>query len=222
MTDRMTLALAQSPVVAHPVVALWIGPVHPLRSNRRGPVRLAAAPAPITLQPAEQAAAQPVSATQNRDEIVGYIPALRIFARSLCRNPVEADDLVQETLVRGIEKIDQFRVGTNLRAWLFTIMRNRFYTNWAKRARERPGDADCVSSLPASSGDGQFWHLRLREMESALGQLPLHYRETIILVTVLGESYLQAAEILGCDIGTVKSRVSRARRALRAILDEPE
>lgn len=233
MTDRMTLALAQSPVVAHPVLAPWIGPVHPLRSNRRGPVRLAAAPAPIAppaLQPAEQAteqateqaAAQPVSATQNRDEIVGYIPALRIFARSLCRNPVEADDLVQETLVRGIEKIDQFRVGTNLRAWLFTIMRNRFYTNWAKRARERPGDADCVSSLPASSGDGQFWHLRLREMEAALGQLPLHYRETIILVTVLGESYLQAAEILGCDIGTVKSRVSRARRALRAILDEPE
>ncbi|VDC25131.1 sigma-70 family RNA polymerase sigma factor [Pseudogemmobacter humi] len=149
------------------------------------------------------------------EEIVGHIPALRIFARSLCRNPVEADDLVQETLVRAIGNIRLFRTGTNLRAWLFTIMRNRFYSNWAKRARERTGDGDCVSSIPVASGDRQFWHIRLQEMERALAALPVHYRETIILVAVLGESYLQAAEILGCDIGTIKSRVNRARVALR-------
>lgn len=151
----------------------------------------------------------------SNEEIVGYIPALRIFARSLCRNPVEADDLVQETLVRAIENIRLFQSGTNLRAWLFTIMRNRFYSNWAKRARERTGDGDCVSSIPMASEDRQFWHIRLQEMERALAALPVHYRETIILVTVLGESYLQAAEILGCDIGTIKSRVNRARAALR-------
>ena len=66
-----------------------------------------------------------------------------------------------------------------------------------------------------ASGDRQFWHIRLQEMERALAALPVHYRETIILVAVLGESYIQAAEILGCDIGTIKSRMSRARAALR-------
>ena len=149
------------------------------------------------------------------EEIIGCIPALRVFARSLCRDRTEADDLVQETLLRAIENIARFQPGTNLRAWLFTILRNRFYSGWAKRARERPGDADCVSSMPVATAEGQFWHLRMQEMEQALHELPRHYRETIILVAVLGESYLQTAEILGCDIGTVKSRVSRARAALR-------
>ncbi|MEH0070139.1 sigma-70 family RNA polymerase sigma factor [Pannonibacter sp. Pt2-lr] len=154
------------------------------------------------------------------EEVVSYIPALRIFARSLCRNPVEADDLVQETLLRAIERANQFEPGTNLRAWLFTIMRNRFYSNWAKRSRERTGDQDCVSGEPIGVADTQIWHLRMREMEEALHQLPIHYRETIILVAVLGESYIHASQILGCDIGTIKSRVNRARAALRDKLDE--
>lgn len=149
------------------------------------------------------------------EEIVGYIPALRFFARSLCRDPVEADDLVQETLVRAIENLRLFQRGTNLRAWLFTIMRNRFYSNWAKRARERTGEKDCVSSVPMATAEPQLWHLRAQELERALQQLPVHYRETIILVGALGESYLQAAAILDCDIGTIKSRVNRARAALR-------
>lgn len=163
---------------------------------------------------------QPGPAADCTDEIVAYIPALRVFARSLCRNVVEADDLVQETLVRAIEKIHLFTAGTNLRAWLFTIMRNRFYSNWAKRSRERTGEKDCVSTVPVATADTQIWHLRKLELEQALQQLPVHYRETIMLVTVLGESYQQAAEILGCDIGTIKSRVSRARAALREKLDE--
>ncbi len=154
------------------------------------------------------------------EEIVSYIPALRIFARSLCRNPVEAGDLVQETLLRAIERAKQFEPGTNLRAWLFTIMRNRFYSNWAKRSRERTGDQDCVSGEPVAVADTQIWHLRMQEMEEALHQLPIHYRETIILVAVLGESYIHASQILGCDIGTIKSRVNRARAALRDKLDE--
>lgn len=159
------------------------------------------------------------AAADHAEEVVGYLPALRIFARSLCRDAVEADDLVQETLVRGIENMRLFQPGTNLRAWLFTIMRNRFYSNWAKRARERTGEKDCVSSLPAAVGDGQLWHLRRLELERALKKLPVQYRETIILVAVLGESYLQAAEILRCDIGTIKSRVNRARVALKQSLD---
>jgi len=158
---------------------------------------------------------EPPPARGSGEEIIALIPALRVFARSLCRDRVEADDLVQETLLRAIENIGRFQPGTNLRAWLFTILRNRFYTGWAKRARERTGDADCVSSIPAVATEGQFWHLRMQEMEAALHDLPRPYRETIILVAVLGESYLQAAEILGCDIGTVKSRMSRARAALR-------
>lgn len=149
------------------------------------------------------------------EEVVGYIPALRVYGRSLCKSAVEADDLVQETLVRAIENIHQFQPGTNLRAWLFTIMRNRFYSDWIKRARERTGDTDCVSSIPQTVEDTQIWHLRQLEMERALNALPVHYRETLVLVTVLGESYLRAAEVLGCDIGTVKSRINRARAALR-------
>jgi RNA polymerase sigma-70 factor (ECF subfamily) len=152
--------------------------------------------------------------------IVACIPALRVFARSLCRDVVEADDLVQETLVRAIEKLHLFEPGTNLRAWLFTIMRNRFYSNWTRRARERPGEKDCASTVPVAPPDSQIWHIRGRELERALLQLPVHYRETIMLVTVLGESYRQAAEVLGCDIGTIKSRVNRARAALREALGD--
>ena len=180
------------------------------RSRLAGP-----GPAPFAEGRPEQRTEPPPAPRIRGEEVIAQIPALRVFARSLCRDRVEADDLVQETLLRAIENIDRFQPGTNLRAWLFTILRNRFYSGWAKRARERTGDADCVSSVPVSTADGQFWHLRMREMEAALHALPRPYRETIILVGVLGESYLHAAEILGCDIGTVKSRMNRARAALK-------
>lgn len=153
------------------------------------------------------------------DEVVGFIPALRIFARSLCRDPVEADDLVQETLLRGLEKHQLYQPGTNLRAWLFTILRNRFYTNRLKLGREVSGDA--LTEDQPGSADGQYWHLRLQEMHLAIHSLPPQFRETIMLVGVLGESYQNAAEILGCDIGTVKSRMNRARAALRDKLEDP-
>lgn len=206
MTDCMRLARPDPP---SPVDS-WSGP-------RSGP--RPAGPAQVQARPSRPASAKKPEPPPARggcgEEIISYIPALRVFARSLCRDRTEADDLVQETLLRAIENIDRFEPGTNLRAWLFTILRNRFYSSWAKRKRERTGDADCVSAIPIATTDGQFWHLRMQEMEGALQDLPRHYRETIILVAVLGESYIQAAEILGCDIGTVKSRVSRARAALR-------
>jgi RNA polymerase sigma-70 factor, ECF subfamily len=175
----------------------------------------------LSTQP-ESGDVNPAKAAGQRrgEEIVGYIPALRIFARSLCRNQVEADDLVQETLLRAIERADQFEAGTNLRAWLFTIMRNRFYTNWTKRVREPTGEKDCISVEPQASAETQTWHLRMREMEAAMADLPSQYREALMLVAVLGESYIEAAQILGCDIGTIKSRVNRGRAALRDTLDQ--
>jgi len=153
------------------------------------------------------------------DDVLSHLPAMRGFARSLCGNAADADDLVQETLLRALANIHRYTPGTNLRAWLFTIMRNRFYTNSAKRTRERTGAADCVADtlvVPPT----QEWSLRMRELSRALNALPVHYRETIVLVGLLGESYKQAAKILDCDIGTVKSRVSRARQMLKQALGD--
>ena len=172
--------------------------------------------APSTRRPRASDAAIPAQAsTKLSDEIVGFIPSLRVYARSLCRNSMDADDLVQETLARAIANVHRFQRGTNLRAWLFTIMRNRFYSDWVKRSRERTGDKDCVSAVPSAPENSQMWHLELRELETAINALPPQFRETIILVAALGESYMDAAERLDCDIGTIKSRVNRARNLLR-------
>ncbi|TJZ92025.1 sigma-70 family RNA polymerase sigma factor [Paracoccus gahaiensis] len=154
------------------------------------------------------------------DNIMEYIPALRAYARSLCGRAHDADDLVQETLLRAIEYADRYKPGSHMRAWLFTIMRNRFYTTVKKSARERTGGADCVSGSPISQ-PGQEWYLRHRELCDQLERIPAHYREALVLVSVLGESYIRAAEVMDCDIGTVKSRVNRARGLLRKAL-EPE
>jgi RNA polymerase sigma-70 factor (ECF subfamily) len=151
------------------------------------------------------------------DDVLSHIPALRLFARSLTGRLGDADDLVQDTLVRAIASAASYTPGTNMRAWLFTIMRNRFYNERVKRMRERPGAEDCVSALPASP-ERQYWHLRGREIEAALMDLPLVYREAVMLVLVTGESYLSAADILGCDVGTIKSRINRGRRLLQDAL----
>lgn len=153
------------------------------------------------------------------DDILSHIPALRLFARSLCGRTGDPDDLVQSTLLRAIEKVDSYTPGTNMRAWLFTIMRNLFYNQCVKLARERPGAEDCISSVPTTPAV-QYWHVRGREIEAALLDLPQAYREAVVLVLVTGESYLMAAEILGCDIGTIKSRINRGRRLLQAALGE--
>ncbi|SEH68024.1 sigma-70 family RNA polymerase sigma factor [Paracoccus alkenifer] len=154
------------------------------------------------------------------DDILGYIPALRAYSRALCRSVPDAEDLVQETLLRAIENVHRYQQGTNMRAWLFTIMRNRFLTNCRKSARERTGAAECVSgSIKAAVKPGQDWHMQAREMQAALREMPAHYREAIVLVGALGETYLDAARILDCDIGTIKSRVNRARHLLHNALE---
>ena len=153
------------------------------------------------------------------DNVLDHIPALRVYSRALCGHGPDAEDLVQETLIRAIEYASSYRPGTNMRAWLFTIMRNRFYSNVGKRGRESTGLTDCVSSLPHSPGQ-QEWHLRGQELARALDELPVHYREAIVLVVVLGESYAHASQHLDCDIGTVKSRVNRARNKLKHALGD--
>jgi RNA polymerase sigma-70 factor (ECF subfamily) len=153
------------------------------------------------------------------DDVLTHIPALRLFARSLTGRYGDADDLVQDTLVRAIASAQSYTPGTNMRAWLFTIMRNRFYNDRVKLARERPGAEDCISSVPTSP-ETQYWHVRGREVEAALMGLPPSYREAVMLVLVTGESYQSAAEILGCDIGTIKSRINRGRKLLQTALGE--
>jgi RNA polymerase sigma-70 factor (ECF subfamily) len=153
------------------------------------------------------------------DDVLSHIPALRLFARSLTGRYGDADDLVQDTLVRAISNAGTYTPQTNMRAWLFTIMRNRFYNTLVKLNRERPGSEDCVSGQ-LSVPDTHYWHLRGRETEAALMRLPRVYREAVMLVLVSGESYRTAAEVLRVDIGTIKSRINRGRRLLQVALGE--
>ncbi len=154
-------------------------------------------------------------------ELVAMIPALRAFAWSLTRSRTDADDLVQETLLKALRHRDRFEAGTNLRSWLFTIMRNTFCTDIRKASRERPGLAD-AGLIPEPVGERQEWSLRGRELMAAVERLPQHYREILILVVMLGESYETSAKICGCAVGTVKSRVNRARRMVIEDLGDAE
>lgn len=154
-------------------------------------------------------------------DVVELIPALRAFARSLTRDPAEVDDLVQETLTKAIANIEKFEPGTRLRSWLFTIMRNTHYSRSVKRNRERPGDADCVSSLPFSQPT-QEWSMELREVLTAVSRLPQQQREVLVLIAMLGINYDEAARICDCPIGTIKSRLNRARAQLKAALEPPD
>jgi RNA polymerase sigma-70 factor (ECF subfamily) len=153
------------------------------------------------------------------DDVVAYIPALRAFAWTLTRRHQEVDDLVQDTLLKAIAKRQSYTAGTNMRAWLFTIMRNTFLTGAKKATRERTGDAECVSGRPSVPAT-QDWTVRGNEVWNAVMRLPGHYREALILVLLLGESYESTARICGIAIGTVKSRVNRARCLVMESLGE--
>ena len=152
-----------------------------------------------------------------RDAMLGAVPRLRAFAISLCGNVDKADDLVQETLLRALSHIDQFEPGTNLPAWLFTILRNLFRSDYRKRRREVEDDdgsyAETLKSQPEQSG-----RLEFAELPGALAKLPADQREALILVGASGLSYEEAAQICGCPIGTIKSRVNRARGRLAELL----
>jgi len=163
--------------------------------------------------------AQPQEAVAQ--DVLTLIPPLRAYARSLTRNVTDADDLVQETLLKALANIEKYTPGTKLRAWLFRIMRNTFLTDIHKRSRERPGDEDCVAGQLSVQPEHDMY-LRGRRMMVAINSLPTKYREMLILVVMMGESYDDAAKICDCAVGTVKSRVNRARRMVIAQLGPDE
>lgn len=152
-----------------------------------------------------------------RDGLVKNIPSLRAFAFSLCGNAARADDLVQETMVKAWANFGSFQEGTNLRAWLFTILRNEFYSQMRKKGREvEDADGQIADRQPALGN--QESHLELQNLKSALAKLPEDQREAIILVGASGLAYDEAADICGVPVGTMKSRVSRARKALSEMM----
>jgi RNA polymerase sigma-70 factor (ECF subfamily) len=146
------------------------------------------------------------------------IPRLRRYARALTRDSNRADDLVQDTLLRGLDKAHLWQPGTDLRAWLFTIMHNQYVNDIRRAAREQvPIDVDLVAStLPATTDPSAS--RQLSELDHALGRLSKGQREVVLLVGLEGMSYDEAAKILRVPIGTIRSRLGRAREALGSIM----
>jgi len=157
-----------------------------------------------------------VSEPDWRDQLIALIPTLRAFAWSICRNEADADDLVQDTLIKAWRHGDQFAPGTNLRAWLCTILRNTYYTAIVRRRREVQ-DEDGKQAAALTSPPNQEWTLAMRSLEAALQQLPAEHREALMLVGS-GLSYEEAAEICGCALGTIKSRINRGRGRLMSLM----
>jgi RNA polymerase sigma-70 factor (ECF subfamily) len=152
-----------------------------------------------------------------KSDLLSAIPSLRAFGMSLSQNADKADDLVQETLVKAWDKQSSFQPGTNLKAWLFTILRNEFYSQMRKRGREVQ-DSDGIMTGKLAVHPSQHGMLDLKDFRAALETLPEDQREAIILIGASGFSYEEAAEICGCAVGTIKSRVNRARTRLQDIL----
>jgi RNA polymerase sigma-70 factor (ECF subfamily) len=150
-------------------------------------------------------------------DLLTTLPHLRAFAISLTGNLDQADDLVQEAIVRALASIHHFEPGTSMQAWLFTILRNQFHTAYRKRRREVEDPdgmmAGRLCSLPEQEG-----HLDLADLQSALIALPVHHREVLLLVGAEGLSYEETARIVGANIGTVKSRMNRARLRLAELM----
>jgi RNA polymerase sigma factor (sigma-70 family) len=151
-------------------------------------------------------------------KIEAEIPRLRRYARALTRDAVAADDLVQDCLVRGLAKQHLWKDGTDLRAWLFTILHNQ-YVNQVRRA-VREGAAVAISETEPSlaRGPDQGRRLELRDLDRGLARLPEEQRTVILLVGLEGMRYEAVAEIIGVPVGTVRSRLSRGREALRRLM----
>jgi len=156
---------------------------------------------------------QAAAATQWRQDLLALAPSMRAFAWSISHDAAEADDLVQETLLKAWRGRERFQQGTNLRAWLFTILRNTYYTGLARRRREVE-DIDGQWAAGLISPANQDWTVSVEELRRAMLRLPPTYREALTLVGGAGMTYEEAAEICDCAVGTIKSRVNRARERL--------
>ncbi|WP_158282112.1 MULTISPECIES: sigma-70 family RNA polymerase sigma factor [unclassified Azospirillum] len=146
-------------------------------------------------------------------DLIRSMPAMERFARSLTRNPAEADDLVQDCLERALRHREKFEQGTNLEAWLCTILKNVHYSKWTRKRRF--GEVEVMDGEIASA-PSQDHQVLLREVATAIGGLSEEHQRLIRIVAVDGDSYLEAADELGVSVGTVRSRLSRARNRLRA------
>ena len=160
---------------------------------------------------------RPQASAQMKADLIGVIPNLRAFAVSLCGNPDRADDLVQETLVKAWSNLGSFVEGTNLPAWLFTILRNIYYSEYRKRRRE-VADTDGAIAAKLAAAPAQHGHMDFLDFRSALQRLPTDQREALILIGASGMSYEEAANVCNCAVGTMKSRVNRARNRLSDML----
>lgn len=156
-----------------------------------------------------------------RTELINLIPFLRAFARTLCGDRDEADDLCQEALVKAWQSSASFERGTNLKAWLFMILRNHFYSVRRRGWRQRPWDESVAQHTPVTQGS-QNANLNLQDLSRAMRSLPDEQREALILVGAGGFSCEEASRICGCAVGTIKSRVARARKALISQLEGPD
>lgn len=153
-----------------------------------------------------------------RKELMGVLPHLRAFARGLCGRPDFADDLVQEATIKAWTARERYTPGTNMRAWTFAILRNHYLSELRKSRRQTDLDEGVAERLLVMDAD-QEGPLHLGDMEAALQQLAPERREAVLLVGASGFSYEDAADIAGCPIGTMKSRVARARADLVRMLD---
>ena len=155
--------------------------------------------------------------TEVRDGLLANLPGLRGFAMSLTRDHSSADDLLQATMLRAWKNRDKYQAGTNIAAWLFTIMRNAFYSEQNRKRREVE-DPDGAFAAQISVAPTQGHSHDVADVWRALAQLPDKQRDALILVAIEDLSYDDAAMVMGCEIGTIKSRVSRARQRLNEVL----
>lgn len=151
-------------------------------------------------------------------DLVVLIPQLRAFARTLTGNATLADDLAQDALIKAWDARASFQLGTNMKAWTFMILRNQFYSDKRRSWRSVQLDQEAAERTLVAVDDPAS-PVALDELRLAMAELPAEQREALILVGAGGFAYEEAAEICGCAVGTVKSRVSRARKAVQAILE---
>jgi RNA polymerase sigma-70 factor (ECF subfamily) len=162
---------------------------------------------------------EPASEAIFKRDLVALIPHLRAFARTLCGEAAAADDLAQDAILKAWDARASFQIGTNMKAWTFMILRNQFYSEKRRSWRQSQLDQEAAERTLVAPDDPEA-PVALDEMRLALGMLPTEQREALILVGAGGFAYEEAADICGCAVGTVKSRVSRARRALQGILEQ--
>jgi len=175
--------------------------------------------APESSRVGPNAASDPKLEEQFKRELIALIPHLRAFARTLAGDPAGADDLAQDAMMKAWDARASYQMGTNMKAWTFMILRNQFYSEKRRSWRQTQLDQEAAERTLIAADDPES-PVALDELRLSIGMLPAEQREALILVGAGGFAYEEAAAICGCAVGTVKSRVSRARKALQAILEQ--